>query len=253
MHMSPRLLRPTASGFNPRQIAGLAGWWDATDSSTITPDTGVLEWRDKSSFAQAFRQTTGGSQPTVQNAGINGRPSIEFNGSNQFFTLESQTIGGNDLGVGASDPFTLVLILEYFGNVFGSIFNKASVTSGDRTFQIESRTDNLMAVRSRGTRAFGGSEFPANQTLSMTVQWSGSAFGFRTSARAEGSGFASLTPGAAAVESENITLGAGTESSPNNFFEGQIGEVLFYNKVFSSSEYAALSKYTQSKWGVPVP
>jgi hypothetical protein len=253
MPMNPRLLRPLASGFDPRRISGLGGWWDATDSSTITTDTGVLEWRDKSSFGQKFSQTTGGSQPTVQSSGINGRQSIQFNGTNQWFDLGSQTIGGNDLGVGASDPFTLFLILRYAGNINGNIFNKAGITAAARTLQIESRIDNLFAVRSRGTREFGGvNEYPANQTLSITVQWSGTAFGFRTSARSLTT-FVSVTPGNAAVESINISLGALNPSSPTGFFEGQIGEVLFYNKVLSSSEYAALSKYTQSKWGVPVP
>ena len=38
MAMSPRLLRPRASGFNPRSIPGLAVWLDASKASSVTLD-----------------------------------------------------------------------------------------------------------------------------------------------------------------------------------------------------------------------
>ena len=36
MPMSPRLLRPRATGFNPKSIAGLAFWIDAGSTASLT-------------------------------------------------------------------------------------------------------------------------------------------------------------------------------------------------------------------------
>jgi len=44
--MNNRLLRPRASGFNPLSISGMAGWWDASVSSSVTIATGVSSWVD---------------------------------------------------------------------------------------------------------------------------------------------------------------------------------------------------------------
>ena len=48
MSMNPRLLRPTASGFNPKSIAGLEAWYAADVASSITIATGVQQWADLS-------------------------------------------------------------------------------------------------------------------------------------------------------------------------------------------------------------
>ena len=78
MAMSNKTLRPRASGFNPKSIAGLYAWYDAADASTITQATGVSAWADKSGNGRTCSQATGGSQPAYVLAGQNGKNVIDY-------------------------------------------------------------------------------------------------------------------------------------------------------------------------------
>jgi hypothetical protein len=112
MGMSPKLLRPRASGFDPRSISGLALWLDAADGSSLyTTDAGpvtavsapteisgcalwldaddlnsmtlsgsnVSEWRDKSGAGSpAASQAVSANRPQRAASSLNGRATIEF-------------------------------------------------------------------------------------------------------------------------------------------------------------------------------
>jgi len=99
MGMNPRLLRPTASGFDPRRIAGLEAWFDASDLSTMAQNSNgttaatatsdpVGYWADKSGKGRHAKQTTNNNRPTVQLADKNGRAGLDFDGSNDFFVCD---------------------------------------------------------------------------------------------------------------------------------------------------------------------
>lgn len=248
--MSPRLLRPRSSGFSPRSIANLGGWWDATDASSYTLDTGVSVWQDKSGLGQAFRQSSGTSQPTINATGINNRAALSFDSSNDWMDLESQTLGGNDLGFSAGSPFTLFIVHRYAGVVGAHLFAKASATSANRTLGVETRTDSTYGFRARGAQSgFNANGLAINANDVLTVQWSGAALTYSSRTRAS----TSLTVGTAAVEAENITLGARTASSPVGFYNGLVGEIIFFNSVLSAADKSRLSAYIQAKWGFALP
>jgi hypothetical protein len=78
MGMNPRLLRPTPTGFDPRRIAGLEVWLDASDVSTVTLNGGnVSEWRSKVG-SRTFTQSTAAAQPIYATAFRNGRNALQF-------------------------------------------------------------------------------------------------------------------------------------------------------------------------------
>lgn len=62
-------------------------WLDADDSTTITIETGVSEWRDKSGNLRHANQVTAGSQPNVLTNTLNGKSVVNFDGSDDFLTL----------------------------------------------------------------------------------------------------------------------------------------------------------------------
>ncbi len=79
--MSPRTLRPRASGFNPRSISGLYSWYDASQQSQITLNgSAVSEWRDIVG-GRHLSQATAANQPAYTTAGQNGRNCITYSGS----------------------------------------------------------------------------------------------------------------------------------------------------------------------------
>ena len=80
MAMNPRLLKPTASGFTPRSISGLALWLDASDGATLfqnsdgtVPATASSDpvgyWGDKSGNGRHAVQATAGLRPTLGTLG----------------------------------------------------------------------------------------------------------------------------------------------------------------------------------------
>jgi hypothetical protein len=70
--MNPRLMRPLATGFNPKSLSGLSLWLDGADSSTITLNgTAVSQWSDKSGNSRNATQGTALNQPTT--ATVNGK------------------------------------------------------------------------------------------------------------------------------------------------------------------------------------
>lgn len=82
MAMNPRLLRPTASGFNPKSIAGLEAWYDASVASSITIETGVKQWSDLSGKGRHLTQAVTNNQPAYNSVTLNGKPTVTFDGAN---------------------------------------------------------------------------------------------------------------------------------------------------------------------------
>jgi hypothetical protein len=59
--------------FNPSDINGLVGWYDASDANTINIDSGnITQWEDKSDNGYHLTNGNGGQQPSYVTAGING-------------------------------------------------------------------------------------------------------------------------------------------------------------------------------------
>lgn len=251
MPMSPRLLRPRAAVstvFDPRAISGIGGWFDATDASTYTLDTGVTEWRCKAVSGQKWTQTTGASQPTINSSGIGGKAALSFSGSSQWMNLGSQTIGGNDLFASAGNPFSVYIVCRSTTAAGGgkTLFAKGGGTISTRTFQLF-QSNELLSSIVRGTNTNSSTNiFPQLTDGVCRLVWDGSAI-----TAAFNSNTLSVTNGtAASVESENITLGCRTASSPSIFWVGLIGEVIFYGKAISSAEQSALFSYLNAKWGL---
>ena len=76
-------------------------WLDANDSSTITIATGVSTWADKSGNGKNATQGTAANQPTYSSTGFNSKPTIQFDGTNDSFSLAgiTQTSGQNVFAV----------------------------------------------------------------------------------------------------------------------------------------------------------
>lgn len=251
MPMSPRLLRPRAAAstaFDPRAISGIGGWFDATDASTYTLDTGVTEWRCKAVSGQKWSQTTGASQPTLNSTGIGGKAALSFSGSSQWMNLGSQTIGGNDLFASAGNPFSVYIVCRSTTGSGGgkTLIAKGSGAAATRTCQLLQNNETLTVVARGSLTTSSTNIFPQSTSGVCRLVWNGSAM-----TAAFNNDTLSITNGtAASVESENITLGCRTASAPSIFWIGLIGEVIFYGKAISSAEQSALFSYLNAKWGL---
>ena len=69
--------------------ASLVGWWDASDSSTITIGTGVSAITDKSGNSRTFSQATAGNQPALISNELNGLSIMRFDGNGDLLATAS--------------------------------------------------------------------------------------------------------------------------------------------------------------------
>ena len=253
MPMNPRLLRPTASGFNPASIAGIVHWWDANDASTLTLVSGaVSEWRSKAGTLTAATQTIANNRPATTT--VNGRTAILFDGSNDGFDFA---------GTARTDE-TWIVVAEQTANQAGTraLLNDGTDGSGLTTVPV---AGNRMV---RGEYTFGITGGATENVARFTVQAaSGSAAmpPLVISQPRSSSGGIQLRLNGTPRESY---LSAGTLSSSTTGsvnvrrigyygstlfqFQGWISEILCWNRVLSAAEMSRVERYLGRKWGITV-
>jgi len=238
--MSPRLLRPLASGFNPKSIAGLSLWLDAADASTITVSTGVSVWADKSGNGRNATQAVGGKQPGYSNQ-INGRNVVRFLGTddtmqiaaNAAFNATSQTIiiaarqgtaGNHALWYKADSNGANGLITRYRTGT---------------TFWLYQQNDNS------GETIVSNTVTNSNTNIWATVLEPAAQAGWVN-------GSAANTATLSRAYDNNSGPWLGSRRDVGEYFIGDIAEVLHWNRALSSSERSSVDRYLGRKWGVTV-
>lgn len=279
MAMSPRLLRPLASGFNPRSIAGLEAWWDASDTANVTVDGGrVAALLDKSGKGRhAENNISGSTQPDYITAALNGRNAARFvKASSQRLTVASSTAAFNFLHNGTPSYVAFVAsagasadpndVFSYFGNFSGSTANVGiAVQYDDRSaFTVN---DSLSVFVTRGVagssvvQTFQRSGYQNLITpnvanlLELALDVGNVVGSERLDARINGGASAkdnAVTNAASTADAAaNFQIGAcGNNSVP---LTGDICEMLFYSQQPSASQRSAIRRYFSSKWGVTLP
>ena len=238
MPMNPRLLRPTVSGFDPRRIAGLVGWWDADDSSTITVSTGVSAWRDKVTGILA-NQAIGNNQPEYRLASVNNKNAVYFDGINKdLLSAANAVMNVTDL------TFTVVFKPDATTSNTGLV-NKSGINLNPAGFGFQLRTG-------------GEVWFQTSDNLSALVTSSGlttdlsvatiRATPYSQNLRLNAVGENNQT--AASAYNANVGMRFGTRRNNVEFYAGYICEVLLWNRSVSDSERGAALKYLQRKWGL---
>lgn len=104
--MNNRLLRPLASGFNPRSISGLAAWYDASLASSVTLNgTTVSQWDDLSGNNRHQLQATAAIQPIYNATGLNGRGTLTTTGT--------QWMQASAFETSASGEYTAMMVMKF--------------------------------------------------------------------------------------------------------------------------------------------
>ena len=247
MGMSPRLLRPRASGgFKPGSISGIVHWWDANDSSTLTiSDGAVSEWRSKAGTLTAATQTTANNRPTTTT--VNGKTALLFDGANDglnftgtsrtdetWFVVAAQSStqsgqrqmlsdGNTGTGISATQAINKLLEVAFAGFVEG--------------------THRIRSTYANGTVVFGPG------VVSVVRSAANGGFLFR-----DGIAQVSAVNGATSFTSSlpDTMSKIGYYSSGLFQFHGWIGEILLYGRALASDERAKVERYLGKKWGVTV-
>jgi len=229
--MNPRLLRPTASGFDPRRISGVLVWLDAADTS-YNASTGT--WADKSGNSRNFTEAVAENRPIVSTTTQNGQTILEFDGSNDRLTNNTNFLQISNC--------TLFATFRRLGNTFGGVISSASDLDGSPAVLIDSSLGRLRGHANLSTAGVGVVD--SFCVFSGTVNAGATTLFVNGTQRDTDAAIGSL-------DTTATTTRIGTYRQANaNFFNGYIGEIIAYNRVLTTDERKKVEGYLAWKWGL---
>jgi hypothetical protein len=233
-------LTPSSSTFSPVQIGGLVLWLDPTDASTVTrTGANVSAWADKSS--NGWNMTTQNGSPQYNTSLINNLAGMDVTNNSGFISVANQTISSNA-------SLAMILVVKSGIANWGSFFTHGSrdtdlalernSISAGTTLQFQTANDNTGANITYtvdqnslylGTITTGTSRFFER-------------FGGGTTTTATGTNSYSMASGL-----QTIRIG---RSDAGEACNSLLGEILYYNKVLSTTERQQVEGYLAWKWGL---
>ena len=252
--------------FTPDQISGLALWLDAADSSTvITSGNNVTAWNDKSGNGKNMIANASFQRPIYSANSLNGNNSILFfrNASNSFSILENTSFSF----VTGSWTYLTVLRRNAANTTFQRFLSMASVINGgdnNNSFSVNlnstSLNNSFNMERSGGSLA---ATFNTSNVCLLENIVNGSLTNIDTFNANTNYLFANgsqLTSGAglsvgATLSIAHIRYGCTTSRSGTNdggfeSLQGNIGEVLLFNRTLRRSELQQVESYLAWKWNL---
>ena len=239
--------------FSPADIADLQLWLDATDASTLFQDTAKTTsasanndpvgcWEDKSGNGFDFDQSTSARRPTLDTG------TMSLNSLNLVPTADS---GGGQWLANSSctDTITLFQALQYNSNSAGVSFGIGASYNGYFTFNASLGT-NYVAAAPSGFRTVGGSYSRIASGNDAII--SGDLVNFL---RENGTQYAVNSGYNYSSHSSNIGSYIGRRGlsiGDHKPFNGNIGEVIAYDRRLSSTEIGQVESYLSSKWSITI-
>jgi hypothetical protein len=236
--------QPAQRGFTPTQIGGTLLWLDAADSNTLFQTVGgaaatadgnpVGEWKDKSGNGRNGTNTLTG-RPTLKTGIYNGRNTVRFNGTSNFLSLP------NFYNLGTDDYTAFIVTKVNTPASFTVIFEQAAPASARRfVFFVGSGAQRYQYYHN---------SFVGSGILGTSIN---SIFKAVSSGTSRSFSINNGTPATATLADFDSTgnftyLG---NSSYNEYLNGDICEVLFYNRALSAGDQTLIYNYLAAKWGI---
>ena len=237
-----------ATSFAPSQLHSLLGWYNATLTGSLAKSaTGaVTAWQDLSGNADNLSVPATHAPPVYVAAGINGLPSIGFDGTTGFGGSNPAAAGklyneSTVFIVGSETPTTLSGDILFAGPYRGTspIWALAPTNFGNTTFAFNTGAGALSAPKVESGPTIwtaGGSVSSATRFLRRN----GSVVASGAGAGVAGQGNYPLSVGE--------MWSGGTAASYG--YRGQIGEVVTYQRLLTPGETAEVEGYLACKWGL---
>jgi len=272
MAMNQKLLRPKASGFNPKQISGLALWMDASDTTTLTFNGGdVSAWSDKSGTSSlSASQASAAFQPLYNATGAGGKGCIEFTASDSL-AFGSSTASFNYLhnATGAtmfcvvkpattSDPNAIIYFLNNANNSSGNtgvginFDDRASVTRNNVFLaQINRGVGGLLTSTVVSENSFI-SAMNAYSVLTLSLDNANATAANRSLIYSNGTLTTSVNTVTNAAATGNASFNMSIGNFGGNGAVAGVAEFIFYQGILSASQRNSVHGYLAKKYGITV-
>ena len=238
MAMSPRLLRPRATGFNPKSISGLAAWYDASNAASITLNgSTVSQWSDLSGNGQHQVQGSASLQPNYSATNANGKPALTTTGTQW---MQASAFASSS----AATIFLVWKIASAAGTPY--IFQRGTVNDV-HSFLMNPGTNQIQARRgssNQGTATVSG--------LGTADIWRVGTLVFSTTLSRIYNGNSVGTDNTATVSapSGNKVLTLFALDSATRAGQPGIAEFFYYSSQLDDTQQAAVRTYLGKKWAI---
>ncbi len=229
-------------------LPNLVAWFDPSDANTVTsagmPLT-VSQLNDKSGNTHNAVQGNASFQPEFVPDTVNGLPILRFDGSDDFLTLGSVVISGT-----VARTFFFVVRADMVPGNNDAILSLTTENTAGERYDITSQPSLRVTG---GNRIWTNSILSATDYFVMTIQNQATADVNVTLGRLNG-----IVMTQASAASESITTGTGgttrlgERNIGSDYFNGDLGEVVMYDRALSASEIDSVENYLGVKWGIIV-
>jgi hypothetical protein len=234
--------------WNPSMIT-TALWLDAADASTVTTVSGaVSQWNDKSGNGRNISQSTANQRPTFTSSGLNGKPTLDFDGSNDV--LLNASVGASGLSNAS--------IISVFKQITGGASEDLQINIG--------QTGTSGKVRgfyreSNGTViGFGGWASTAISSFSLDIGGSHHIFGFVNTALSGPDNMVVIKDGSTQTLSTTATLSTTLDGFSVGSLQGasiatyysniSVAEIIVTYDAISTLNRQKVEGYLAHKWGL---
>lgn len=230
--MQPILLRRRAATapFSPANIAGLEGWWKASDLA-LADGAAVSSWTDRSGNGNDLVQVVGAGQPLYKTNVLNGQPVVRFDGIDDNLHAAFTAL---------AQPNTIIGVLKLAATTAKWVWD--SFNDGSHRNGLEIKAGPVWALYAGSAEPSFGVPETTNAHVIVARYNGASSFG-----RVDGAQTALATPGAHTLG--GFQLGGHTTGA--NFVAADFAEVLLYNSAPSGAELAAIEAYLKALYGTP--
>jgi hypothetical protein len=239
---------------NPLQIPSLVAWWDCSDDAEMAfSGTNITSLNDKAPGGQQLIFDTNRPYHAQPANAINSRPSAGFgSGISQSF----KTSGDNSNHKFGSGQFTIVVVITNTDVDRSTVVHRGDSTTfynfrihdtDDDNGKATAVTKSIAAVV--GKVASADEDFGDGNPYILTMLRDSSSYLRLYNNDSEVSESPDTTAsGDLDPASGTHYVWVGSDRGSDQWFVGQIGEVLLFNDDLSSDERAYLHKYLRKKW-----
>lgn len=230
---------------------GLKLWLKADVGVTMDATNYVSAWADQSTNAYSAAQSTQAYKPLYVSTGINSRASIRFDGADDFLKT-------SDAGAISTTSFTWLIVTANLADDEFIMGGTGAVSPYHRTPYLRSQTNKFIIMHyslpsGAVSAQEGGKSVKTPSILTAVVDNTAKTIkGYVNGTNVISTTFANNT----ATYTRDFHIGSvpcNDSGLPLTFMEGDISEVIIYNRALSVAERETVETYLSEKYNNPVP
>lgn len=226
--------------FQPSDISGLKLWLKADAITGLVDGNSVTTWNDSSGLGNNATQSTAANKPTYKTNIIGGYPVVRFDGSNDFLTTPSISIG----------VFTAFAVFK--ATTSSPVYEQGISTGSASGFHLWTGI-TTMRVNKSGTSTAknhpSGATWATDGVWRMTSQtYNGTHASFLLWVNGSSVSLSDVTvasPGTAAV---NNPVYLGMRGGSTNALNGDLAEIIIYDSSLSTADRQSVEAYLNQKY-----